>query len=85
LGLPVPVIPIYTDNQASLSLFKHAVVSPATEHIDIIYHAVRESVLRGHVVFSYISTDEMVADFLTKALPLPKSRFCLKALGTHPQ
>jgi hypothetical protein len=84
-GLLVPVIPIFTDNRASLSLFKHGDVSPATKHIDIIYHAVRDSVLRGHVVFSYISTDQMVADFLTMALPLPKFRFCLTALGMHPE
>jgi hypothetical protein len=84
-GLRVLVIPIYTCNQASLSLLKHGTVSPATKHIDIIYHAVRDSVLRGHVLFSYISTSEMVADFLTKALPLPKFRFCLKALGMLPE
>jgi hypothetical protein len=81
-GQPVPVLPIYTDNQASLSLLKHGAISPATKHIDVIYHAVRDSVVRGHIVFSYISTDKMVADFLTKALPLPKFKWCLEALGS---
>jgi hypothetical protein len=82
--LPVPVIPIFTDNQASLSLLKHGAVSPATKHIDIIYHAVRDSVIRGHVLFTYISTHEMVADFLTKALPLPKFKYCLSKFGMSP-
>jgi hypothetical protein len=83
-GQPVPVIPIFTNNQASLSLLKHKTVSPATKHIDIIYHAVRDSVIRGHIVFTYISTYEMVADFLTKAFPLPKFKYCLSKFGMSP-
>jgi hypothetical protein len=50
----------------------------------VIYHAVRDSVLRGDIIFSYISTEKMVADFLTKALPLPKFRYCLGKIGMHP-
>jgi hypothetical protein len=89
-GLPVLILTIFTDNQASLALLKNGVVSPAIKHIDVVYHAVRDSVLRGHVVFSYISTHNnisthaMVADFLTKALPLPKFRACLRAFVMCP-
>ncbi len=52
--LPVVTLPIFTDNQASLSLLKHGAVSPATKHIAVIYHAVRDSVLR-EMSFSPIS------------------------------
>jgi hypothetical protein len=83
-GLPVPVLPIFTDNQASLSLLEHGAVSPVTKHIDVIYHVVRDSLLNGDIIFSYISTEMMVVDFLTKALPLPKLRYCLGAIGMHP-
>jgi hypothetical protein len=83
-GLPVLVLPFYTDNQASLSFLKHGEVSPATKHIAVIYHAVRDSVLRGDIIFSHISTEKMVADFFTKALPLPKFRYCLGEIGMHP-
>jgi hypothetical protein len=83
-GLPAPVLPIFTYNQASLSLLKHGDVSPATKHIDVIHHAVRDSLLNGDIVFSYISTEKMVADILTKALPLPKFRYCLGEIGMHP-
>ena len=41
--------------------------------------------LKGGVGFSYISTDQMVADFLTKALPVPKFRYCLREIGMHPK
>ena len=83
-GQPVPSIKISTNNQASLSLLKHGAVSPATKHIDVVYHAVRDSVIRGHVEFKHISTHEMVADFLTKALPRPKFEYCLSQFGMSP-
>ena len=83
-GQPVPVMHISTDNEASLSLLKHGPVSPATKHSDVVYHAVRDSVIRGHVEFKHISTHEMVADFLTKALPLPKFKYCLSQFGMSP-
>jgi hypothetical protein len=83
-GQPVPSIKISTDNQASLSLLKHGALSPATKHIDVVYHAVRDSVIRGHVEFKHISTHEMVADFLTKALPRPKFEYCLSQFGMAP-
>jgi hypothetical protein len=84
LGQPVRVIPISTDNRASLSLLKHGAVSPATKDIDEVYHAVKDSVIRGHVESKYISTHEMVADFLTKALPLPRFKYCLSKFGMTP-
>jgi hypothetical protein len=75
---------ISTDNQASLSLLKHGAVSPATKHIDVVYHTVRDSVIRGHVEFKHISTQEMVADFMTKALPLSKFKYYLSQFGMSP-
>ncbi len=41
-GPPVVTLPIFTDNQASISLLKHGALSPATKHIAVIYHAVRD-------------------------------------------
>jgi hypothetical protein len=51
-GLPVSTLPIFTGNQASLSPLKHGAFSPATKHIAVIYHVVRESVLRRDVIFA---------------------------------
>jgi hypothetical protein len=82
LGVPVSGgVHIFTDNQASLTLLKNPISSQRSKHIDIIYHFARECVTRGLVDFSYISTDDMAADIMTKALPLPKFKTCRDLLG----
>ena len=43
--------------------------------------AMRERVTRHEVAFDYISTDAMVADSLTKAVPPSKHLFCMAEMG----
>ena len=81
LSVPTKTIKIYGDNQAALKLLKHPIASVRSKHIDIIYHFARERVARNEVVFEGISTDIMVADIMTKALPEHKFAFCCKAMG----
>ena len=52
-----------------------------SKHIDVIHHFARERVLRKEVGFTYISTEKMLADVLTKALPVAKHQFCCKGMG----
>jgi len=52
-----------------------------SKHIDVAHHFVRERVARSEVSFSYLSTDKMVADILTKALPEVKHNFCSSSMG----
>ena len=46
-----------------------------------MYHFVRERVERNEVHFEFVPTDKMVADVFTKALALPKFKFCLQDMG----
>ena len=81
LGQPVFTVPIRSDNQAALTLVADPVIGERSKHIDIIHHFVRERVQMGEVSFSYISTTEMVADALTKAVEEHKFVWCRKAMG----
>jgi len=75
---------LYTDNQAALSLLKNPQVSGRAKHIAIHYHFARERVQMNEDVFEYISTSEMVADALTKALPKLKLEKFRQAVGLMP-
>ena len=52
-----------------------------SKHIDVMYHFVRERAENKEVSFEYIPSDKMIADVLTKPVPLAKLTFCLQGLG----
>jgi hypothetical protein len=82
MGYPITgPITIYGDNQAAIKLLKHPIASARSKHIDIIYHFARERVASGEVEFSYISTNDMVADCMTKPVPRPKLLSCMTGMG----
>jgi ribonuclease HI len=72
---------IYGDNQGALKLLKNPITSVRSKHIDVHHHLTREQVCRGEVEFRYISTDDMVADILTMALPRDKVKKCREDMG----
>uniref|UniRef100_H3H9Q4 Integrase catalytic domain-containing protein n=1 Tax=Phytophthora ramorum TaxID=164328 RepID=H3H9Q4_PHYRM len=61
-------VKIYEDNQGSIALAKNPQFHKRTKHIDIRYHFVREKVEDGQVVLQYVSTTDMLADMMTKAI-----------------
>jgi len=60
--------PIYCDNNGALKNIRSGVSSAKTKHIDIRFHDSRELHAQGIVKFDYVSTDENLADIMTKAL-----------------
>jgi hypothetical protein len=52
-----------------------------SKHIDVAYHFARERVARKEVTFHYISTEQMIADVLTKPVNAAKLEFCCKGMG----
>ena len=55
--------------------------SARTKHIDVRHHFLREYVDTGQITLTHISTDEMVADVLTKPLYSKKHLFCSEGMG----
>ena len=69
LGMPpAAATTIHSDSQGAIALGKNPEHHKRTKHIDIQHHYVREQVATGSVALSYIGTEDMVADVLTKPL-----------------
>jgi hypothetical protein len=82
-GQPIKTVPIKSDNQAAIRLLQHPMASERSKHIDIIYHFARERVAQKEVSISYVSTEDMVADSLTKPLPEKAFARCREGMGVY--
>ena len=77
-GQTAPV-PLVSDNQGGIFLSVNPAHDRRLKHVDIRYHFIREYVESQRVNIVYISTDEMLADILTKPLGRVKfEAFCAK-------
>ena len=71
LGFPQPgPTPLHEDNRACKLLSQNPVHSERSKHIDFRVHALRERVATGEVVLVDCASRDMVADSLTKNLPV---------------
>ncbi len=62
------VIQLKGDNQGSIALAHNPVFHSRTKHINIQHHYIRDKVALKRIELSYVTTDQMIADGLTKAL-----------------
>jgi hypothetical protein len=74
-------ISLFCDNQGAVLLSANGIQHKRTKHIDLRHHFIREVVCDGLVVIKHVPTAEMIADILTKNLPVEKFRFCRANLG----
>eukprot|EP00253_Pinus_taeda_P027457 PITA_27457 len=80
-GQPMRPSVIYCDNQSCIKLTENLVFHDRSKHIGIRYHFIRDYVQKGVVKLKYISTDQQVADILTKALPRGKHVYFKDKMG----
>jgi hypothetical protein len=72
---------IHCDNHSYIKLSENPVFHDKSKHIEIRYHFIKDWVQRGAVQLQYISTNEQVADILTKALPRGKHVYFRDKMG----
>ena len=81
LGVTVECVPIKCDNQGAIKLLRNPIASVRSKHIDVVHHFARERVARHEVAFIYCHTKDMVADCMTKALPVAMFEKCKNGMG----
>lgn len=75
---------LYIDNQSAIKLIHNPEFHKRTKHIDIRYHFIREKLKKGEIETQYKSSEQQLADFLMKPLPLPRFKFLRDAINNVP-
>ena len=73
--------PLFIDNQGAILLIKNSLSSKYSKHIKLCYYFICEKFADGTIVAKYISTDEQLANGLTKALASIKFKKFVKELS----
>lgn len=77
---PSIVISLKDNNQGSIALAHNAVFYSRTKHIDIQHHYICNKVASKRIELSYIPTDQMITNGLTKALSYVKFHSFVKQM-----
>ena len=81
LGAAQGTVQLMGDNLGSIRLVKNNQVSERLKYIDIAYHYIRDLQQKKLIDVSYVPTNEMTADGLTKPLTTFKFQDFVKLLG----
>lgn len=82
LGLKQPV-ELRCANQSAICVAKNGGYTPRTKHIDIRHHFIRDALDQNALKLNYVSTDQQVADGLTKPLDRIKLMRNRMAMGIN--
>jgi hypothetical protein len=76
---------LFGDNNGSLALANNPCDHQKSKHLEVRYFFVRQKVEQGRVAVTRVSTQDQLADVLTKALAQPQhERLCLIIMGQNP-
>ncbi|GJV99368.1 hypothetical protein Tco_1554620 [Tanacetum coccineum] len=65
------MVPIFCDNTSAIAISNNPVLHSRTKYIDIIYHFIRDHILKGDIELHFIPTEYQLADIFTKPLDEP--------------
>ena len=74
-------VSVFNDNQACIASLQSGQFKPSTRHVGVKYFWLRDLIKDGDVVISYVRTDEMIADGLTKGLERGKHHSFIQMLS----
>lgn len=74
-------IRLYIDTFSAQKLATYPVFHNRTKHIDVRHHFVWEVIETGKIQLEHMTSENMPADILTKALTKPKHQRCVLSLG----
>ena len=76
---------LLSDSTSAAAIATNPVMHSKTKHIEIDIHFVRDKVERKEVEIAFVSTNDQVADILTKPLTYPKFSFFRSKLKVFPK
>ena len=82
LGVPQKTAAVvYTDNQSALKLMQNPLHRKQVKHVNLRFYFLREQVAKEVVSFAFVRSEEQVADSLTKAVSIHKTKWCRERMG----
>ncbi|GJV38486.1 retrovirus-related pol polyprotein from transposon TNT 1-94 [Tanacetum coccineum] len=78
-GISLDDIPIMCDKKGAIDLSKNPVQHSRTKHIEIHHHFLRDNVQKGNISIEKVSSEDNIAEILTK--PLKREPFNYLRLG----
>ena len=73
----------FGDNKGAIAVAKNPVLHKRSKHIHIAWHITRHEVNKGRVVMTYISTNENIADLMTKSLTRVPQEYLMSKFMCH--
>ncbi|GJU35545.1 copia protein [Tanacetum coccineum] len=78
-------IPIMCDNKGAIDLSKNLVQHSRTKHIEIRHHFLRDNIQKGNISIEKVSSEDNIADILTKLLKCEPFNYLRLGLGMMEQ
>ncbi|GJR42582.1 retrovirus-related pol polyprotein from transposon TNT 1-94 [Tanacetum coccineum] len=83
-GIKLDDIPIMCDDKGAIDLSKNPVQHSHTKHIELRHHFLRENVQKGNISIKKVSSEDNIADILTKPLKKENGLLILQSIDQGP-